>query len=521
MSIPIRVSPAQFAGFTHRRSRFPSFTERLLPTHPAPKQVLVIGAGLAGLSAAFQLVQAGHDVTVIEAKTTPGGRVETLRCFEHQQVAEAGAMFVPGHHPLTIGYVGMLGLPLLEIAATENDMVVWLRGTRVANPTSPGAAWPIALSDQERQAGYFGLWTSYILPTVHNQVGDPRGPNWPPASLAPAELQTFAEFLRSQGASPGAIEILKLGYLDLFGDGIYAVSALNILRDLSLTVDGVPPHIKPGFTLGRDVPPLLSEQFRMADGTLVDSAHVATRTYTIQGGNDRLPRTLAERPELKNRIEYDAAVSRIEDEGSGVRVTTRAGRVFTGEQAVITLPFTVLRDLELRGPLSEAKRAVIRGLRATSVTRVFVQTRTRPWVIRNLPGRAATDLPIMYVNDQTVTQPGPAGILESYSAGPRARAWAGLPERDRHAQVVAQLDQVYPGVADAAITTASKCWDDDEFARGDYCCFEPGEMHRFLPVVARPEGRLHFAGEHTSCLPGWMEGAFESGHRAAAEVHAG
>ena len=179
----------------------------------------------------------------------------------------------------------------------------------------------------------------------------------------------------------------------------------------------------------------------------------------------------------------------------------------------------MLRDIEIRAALSDAKRQVIAGLRATSVTRTFVQTSTRPWVQMGLPGTASTDLPIMYVNDQSISQPGPAGILESYSAGPRARAWAAIPLADRCAETVAQLNLVYPGVAQAVVATASKCWDDDEWARGDYCYFEPGEMRRYLPAIARPEGRLHFAGEHTSSMPGWMQGAFESGHRAAAEVY--
>jgi monoamine oxidase len=420
-----------------------------------------------------------------------------------------------------MGYVGMLELPLLEIKEAPTDLVVWLRGTRIGQPGAANAAWPVSLSAPEQQEGYFGLWAQYVLPTVHNSIGDPRAPGWPGPAQLPFEQQTFAEFLRAQGASSAAIEVLKLGYFDLFGDGIYAVAALDVLRDLALTLEGVPPQVKPGFTLARQFGAPAAERFRLAGGGTLDAAQVAPLAFTIEGGNDRLPRALAATAALARRIEYETAVARIEDTGSAVRVTSRDGRSWEAAAAIITLPFSVLRELELRAPLSEPKRRVIRELRATSVTRTYVQTAGRPWQAMGLAGTAATDLPIMYVNDQSITQPGPAGILESYSAGPRARAWAALPPADRHAGVVAQLDQVYPGVAQSVLATTSKCWDDDEFARGDYIYFEPGEMARFLPVVARPEGRLHFAGEHTSCMPGWMQGAFESGHRAAAEVHWG
>src|SRR5439155_18600492 len=185
--------------------------------------------------------------------------------------------------------------------------------------------------------------------------------------------------------------------------------------------------------------------------TIVDAAEVANNTYTIQGGNDRIPSGLAVTAQLAGRVEYGVAVTRIEDTGNGVRVTASGGRNWEAERAIITIPFPVLREIELAAPVSLAKREAIAGLRATSVTRVFVQTSTRPWETLGLAGCAATDLPIMYVNNQSASQPGPAGILESYSAGPRARAWAALADSERHAQVVAQLDQVYPGMASATV----------------------------------------------------------------------
>ena len=519
-----RVVPsADWGRVRHPRTPFPVFSANELGHAEQPAKVIVIGAGMAGLAAAYQLVRAGHDVTVLEAKDTPGGRVATLRePFLFGQHVETGAMFVPGHDTLLIGYIALLGLELIQINSAPSDLVAYLRGTRIGTPNAPDTKWPVPLTDAEQKAGYFGLWGLYVLPVVQHEIGDPRAPDWPSPASRKYDAMTFAEFLRSQGASSGAVEILKLGYMDLFGDGMYSVSALDVLRDLAFELGGVPPLVRRNFMVSRDIPLPIASTLKLSDGRTQNADDAANNSYTIAGGNDRLPFALAKTPELADRIVYGAPVRRIEESDGGVVITTGptgAHRQWHADRAICTAPFSVLRHLDLALPLSPEKRAAIHGLRYTSVVREFVQTKTRVWTAQSLPGSAATDLKIMFVNEQTITQNGPAGILEAYSAGPRARWWAAMPADARHQETVAELDLVYPGFAADVVAGATKSWDDDPWARGDYCWFEPGEMTRMLPVIARPEGRLHFAGDHTSPMPGWMEGAIESGHRAAREVH--
>jgi len=493
--------------------------QRALDVQPTPKRIVVLGGGLAGLSAAYQLVQAGHDVTVLEAKPVAGGKVSTIRePFEAGQHAEAGAMFVPGHHTLTMGYIGLLDLPLVQITSKPTDVMAYIRGVRIDHPGQPDA-----ISAAEREHGYWGLWQEYVLNVVHNEIGDPSQPDWPSAKVLAYDDVTFAEFLKNQGASPTALEVLKLGYFDLFGDGMYAVSALTILRDLANTMNGVPPQVKHGFAPERDFPAPLVSKLQLSTGKTETEAEAVRQSFTIEGGNDRLPLGLAQTPELRGRIVYDVPVVRVEEASDGLRVVTSTDgtvRTWDAQRVICTIPFSVLRGIELKVPLSAEKRAAITGLRYTSVTREYVQTRSRIWEKAGVPGTVVTDLPIMYINDQTITQPGPFGILEAVTAGPRARWWTAMEASQRHTRTVAEMEKVFPGIAKDVVAGASKCWDDDEWSRGDYCAFEPGEMRRFLPTLPKPEGRLHFAGEHTSALPGWMQGAFESGHRVAAEVHA-
>jgi len=127
-------------------------------------------------------------------------------------------------------------------------------------------------------------------------------------------------------------------------------------------------------------------------------------------------------------------------------------------------------------------------------------------------------LPVKWIFEPTLNQPGPRGILECYTAGAPARAMTNLAQQDRIEYALSYADRVYPGILRHFERGASKCWDEDPWARGAYAWFRPGQMRSLLPHIARPEGRLHFAGEHASAWPGWTEGALVSGVWAAQEI---
>lgn len=445
-----------------------------------PQRVVIIGAGLAGLVAAFELVRAGHAATLLEARLRPGGRVHTLRePFSDGLYAEAGALFIPDHHDLTLHYARLFNLTLDRIPERGAAEWYYLRGRRFRARRSGNL--PLDLTPEEQRMGPTGLWRHYIDSALP-EIGDPTLPGWPPESLRKYDGMSFAEFLRARGASADAITLLRVSYLDLWGDGIDAVSALGLLRDLAL---------------------------RRGE----------RRAYAIRGGNDLLPRSFADR--LKEQIRYGAAVIRMEQSAGGVRVLYRqAGeqRAITGDRAICAVPFSCLRRFEIQPPFSEEKQRAIAELPYTSVTRVYLQARRRYWGTEERPAAADTDLPIMWVWEPTFHQPGPRGILESYAAGAHARKIAALKENDRIRLAAAEMEKVYPGMQANLEGGASFCWDEEEWSRGGYTWFKPGQMSALLPHIARPEGKIHFAGEHTSPWPGWMQGALSSGLRAAREV---
>lgn len=514
-----RVQPALYASSMRRMT---AFKPTILARTEKPKDVLVLGAGLAGLSAAYQLVLAGHHVTVIEARTDAGGRVRTLRGpFADGQHAELGGMFIHGHHTLTMGYVDLLGLPLVPIVDAGSPFC-YIRGTRLENVGLPTTKWPVTLAPDERGLGLMGLWQKYILPTVQAKLGKPSAPGFPSASLRQFDDISSGDFLRAQGASSGALEILQIGYLNLTGNGLWGISALSMLRDLTASFGGIPP-LACGFSAnGSDATPF-GRKFRVVgDDTPRTIAELRSGEFTIEGGNDRLPHGFAAMQELRDRIVFNAPVVRIEQTRRGMRVHTLSrgrARTFDADRVICTIPCPVLRDIVIDAPISDEKRDVIREMQYTTVVRQYMQTRHRRWHRYNKSGIAVADLPIMYVNDQTITQKGVHGILESYSAGPYARAWASMNDHKRRRELLAQLDLIYPGVSRHVMAHAMFNWDTEPYSRGAYACFEPGQLQRQYPIIRRSEGRLHFAGDHCSSLPGWMQGAFESGHDVAVEVH--
>jgi monoamine oxidase len=431
------------------------------------KNVIVVGAGLAGLAAADALARAGHQVVVCEARERPGGRIETLRApFADGQYAEAGALFVPGDHELTLGYLKRFRLALQPAMPPFEAGLAYVRGRRIASNWGGRHEWPFRLMPEERRLGLAGMWEKYVVDTT-------RDPG--PEAL---DRMSAAELLRRRGASAEAIELLRIGLLDMIGDGIESYSALQ-LRE---RVARIPPP--------------------------------AAR-FTIAGGTELLPNALA--IELRGKIRYGCPVAGIEQTDRFVAVRTPGDRLIA-DYVICTTPFSVLRRLAVTPAFTAGKRRAIEELAYTSVMRVFLQFQRRIWTAENLYLLTTTDLPVRWIFDHTVNQPGSRGILEAQITGPHARRVADMSEAERIEFALKHLEEVFPGIRNHYERGVTKSWDQDPWARGAFAYFRPGQLLSLRPRLAPAEGRIHFAGDHTSAWSGWMQGALESGLRAAHEV---
>jgi monoamine oxidase len=453
----------------------------MLPTASAPKKVLIIGAGVSGLVAAYELTQAGHDVTVLEAQLRPGGRVLTLRGpFSDGLYAEAGAARIPDNHDLTLRYVRQFNLPLVPFQPSKLTRVLAVDGQRIrAKPSGDVDLThvPLELTPEERLGGLSGLFEKYLRPVLE-AVGDPAAADWPPGRAKAYDEVTLAGFLRQQGASAGAIKLLEWPYATPEDD---RTSCLWNLREM-----------------------------------LYESTE--TTRYKIDGGNDRLPRAFA--AALREKIRYGCPVVRIEQDSNKVRaVATGAGthHTFEADRLICTIPFPALRNVDMQPAFSAAKRKAISELTYDTITRVTLQCRTRFWEKDGYNGFGISSLP-QEIWHPTFDQPGPRGLLVSYmSSGIGERA--GAMDADERMQLVArEMEKVHPGLLANLEGGYAKVWHKDPWAGGALALPSPGQMTSLCVGIEKPEGRVHFAGEHTSRRTGWIQGALQSGLRAATEV---
>lgn len=450
----------------------------------APRKVIVLGAGLAGLAAAFELERAGHSVTVLEAQTRAGGRVRTLRePFSEGLYAEAGAQYVTASHAVTMRYVRMFGLRLRPVAPSKLPTIYSVRGKLIKTGGGAAArpsAWPLELTDEEGRLGPEGLMKKYVDPLLKELGEDVAGAEWPPERLKKYDEISFADLLRGRGASRDALALFEMGYLGINGDGIESFSALSGLRDLVL-------------------------------------GH-ADAEYKIVGGSDLLPKAFAER--LEKRISYGSPVVRIEHGAEGVAVVcTKAGTPvrITGDRLVCTLPFTLLRRVEVSPRFSREKERAVNETPLTSVVRTYMQTRRKVWLDARVSGEALVEEPKAWF--APLDHAGGRDVYEAFVTGAHARRLGGATEGARVRLALAEAAKIFPALRENFEGGASVDWDADQWARGAWTWYKPGQMISLLPRAARAEGRVHFAGEHTSAWPGWMQGALESGVRAAREVN--
>jgi monoamine oxidase len=448
------------------------------PSNGAESRTIIIGAGLAGMIAADKLKQAGHDVTLLEGQTRPGGRVQTLRtAFTDGLYAEAGATFVPGGHDLTLKLIRRLGIGLHPIP-DERSFTLWMmRGQKMR--IGVDESWPFELSTAEQAGGLQGMFEKYVAPSLEG-IGDIRDPNWPPPSLQKLDEQSYFDFLQSKGASPGAIIALRRMFPDIYGDGVEDCSALYCLRD-----------------------------FTNEDGGL----------SLVEGGTDRIAYGLA--AELGGSIIYGARVDRIEHGDKDVAVRyLRDGQEhwLQGDNLILAIQYSCLNAIEVSPPLPSEKARFVSGMGFTAISRAFFQTRSRYWGEDGPEYMAITDMPAIGIRDCSVHLPGKKGLVDCYVPGPGARALDALNEEARIERAGSWIDALLPGLSDQIEAFTYKSWGADPFARGGYAYCRPGEMKPTMAQAAKPVGRIYFAGDHLSPWPAWMQGAIHSGLRAAAEI---
>ena len=189
---------------------------------------------------------------------------------------------------------------------------------------------------------------------------------------------------------------------------------------------------------------------------------------------------------------------------------------------LVTVPVPLLSSIRFAPALSAAKtEATGGGFRYQSATRVFVRFRTRFWEAEELNGWATTDWPEELWHPTWDMLQGPEGILLTYVRGARADELDALDGPARVARVLSHWEPFLPGASSHLASGTSHSWQMDPWSRAAWAAPTRAQDIQLTSQLAMPEGPIHFAGEHLSGARGWMNGALESGLRAAAEIHGG
>ncbi|MEB3751903.1 flavin monoamine oxidase family protein [Geobacillus sp. FSL W8-0032] len=460
----------------------------------APKTVVIIGAGMAGLVAASLLKQAGHRITILEASERVGGRIYTLRSdFRDGQYLEAGAMRIPHTHPLTLAYIKKFNLPLHPFINSTPRDIFYFRGVKARlneyerHPDLFG--FPVAPHERGKTASE--LLQMAIRPVIQFIEQHPEQ-HWP-IVIERLDRYSLDAYLRYNPFGPrlsvGAIDMIKT-VLSL--EGFPELSFLEVLRELMVLFT---PNI---------------------------------RFYEIAGGNDQLPKAFL--PQLKDEILFSHKVQKIVQTPNSVTVHATHTKIFqpfqiTADRVIVTIPFSVLQfvDIEPRHSFSENKWKAIRELHYAGSTKTGIQFKTRFWEKEGMfGGKTVSDLPIRYTQypSQGIGTLGPGVVLASYTWEDDTIPWDSLSDEERLEYTLKNLavihgEQVYREFE----TGTSHSWVRDPYSGGAFTMMKPNQVTELSPYIALPEGRIHFAGEHASTHHGWIQGAIESGICAAYEVN--
>jgi monoamine oxidase len=442
--------------------------------------VVVIGAGLAGLSAASDLVRAGHSVVVLEARTRVGGRTLNHPVGEGEVIEVGGEWVGPGQDRI-IARAREFGIKTFK-TYTKGAQILDFEGKQTH---FTGLIPPLPSPD----AADFGQLLGKV---VALQSTVPLTDPWMAPNAATLDSQTVETYMLANSSTNGAQFLLELAV-----KAIFATDS----RDLSLL------HALFYFHSGNGVINLASTA-----GGAQDSRFV--------GGSQLVSIELAKR--LGDRIALGAAVRRIRQDRTGVTVTSDAGS-WRGKRAIVAMSPMLAGRIDYEPALPALRDGLTQRVPNGSAIKYEAVFPKPFWRSAGLSGYSNSDRPPIHFTYDNSPPNGKPGVLLGFVVGEEARALGTLGPTERRRQVLAAFVRLFGPQAGRPRELIEHNWSEEPWTRGCYAGYmPPGVWSDFGSALREPIDRLHWAGTETSeIFTGYMDGAVRSGERAAAEVAPG
>jgi monoamine oxidase len=454
-------------------------------TCPGCSDVIIVGAGISGLTCAYRLQQNGVQARVIEASNRIGGRMFSLRNhFPDGQLTELGGEFFDSDHRAILGLAGELGVPIIDLA--------WVNGTQGNAYWFGGKLIP---TDTHLIDAFRPVAARILEQTADGEACEVNWKNHPPEGVA-LDKKSISQWLQENKIGSPIADILKIAYTGEYGLDPEEQSTINLVCWIGT---------EPG-----------------AFSLLGESDE---RFHAVEG-NDTIPQRLAQR--LDHEVELGTQLVRLGRASDGrYELTVQRGastEVLKTDAVVVSLPFSVLRKVEitpeLRKSLPPPQQRAIQELGYGTNAKLICGFNQRVWAEKSFSGTTFADLGYQSCWETSRGQAGTHGLLTNYLGGKAGAALADGDEGDLARRFAGQVDKLFPGTARAFTGESARfTWPTYKYNLGSYTCYKPGQYQAFAGAEGLATEGLHFCGEHTCArFSGFMNGAVESGERVAREL---
>lgn len=439
---------------------------RLRPTRQ--NSVLILGAGLAGLSAAYELHHAGYAVTVLEAQHRLGGRVKSLDDVVPRKNVEAGGELIGANHPLWNAYAHHFRLRFSKVEEGGNAPIR-LNGRLLTHKESGEL-----LKEMDG--------VQKLLTSMSRTIEDPFHP-WTASNACEFDSQSLAAWLRKQrNLSPRCRHAVAVMFAT--DNGVEAGSQ-SLLGNLAMIAGG-----------GHEKYWTDTERFR------------------CEGGNQQLAECLAEPILDEDKIHFDTQVVEVCQNDDHIQVVAKNGTKHVARDVVLAIPPSVWDRIKFSPRLPR----ILRPQMGVNV-KCLLEFKTEFWRERKLSPNLVTDGPLGLTWHSTEKQSGPGHAIVGFSGGEAAKKCRSWRATARTAKYVKEIDSAYGTIDSHLVDARFINWPSNPWVMASYAFPRPGEVTKCGPLYATGIRNLHFAGEHTCyAFIGYMEGALQSGTAVAKKL---